>query len=829
MLSSTYRRYKSGHRHFVTWLLREARKQGIAVGSDMKRPDGELLLRCYLEIVEKLKQDPDWRVGRDQIVILANVIGLRAEQRRWNSDKDQNDGHQYPIVVLRRVQSTLEERCDPPYQQQDFRSTPLNKEKLSEISNIFEHLKLASTPSRCSSSAEKVSSTMSSVPLEKDTENDLLKPESAEEEIESEKTLAWSCFFNDFDDIRKAIRAIWKRYVDRDITLIHASLLTNLAFDQIRQFCQRQLALAPTTTGLEEADVCTWVYHNLNGPHPSDIESHNLALAEWCCADIVSALSVWKALRPENPGPRHTRNFGWIRPENEQSLGKHIRVSVANVIGALHGFAKFEKQNGGILPPPDILTRFNLQSSILDDFPLWTILGIRVSLDIQNQVRGHSNLPLQDLQASVQIFQARYAEHLQGIGDHPMDSTTHSLDLQALMDGSLCFTTRLYQILEPFADGFVLKDAKLPLLLPMPERMVQLTSHKMLESLPTLCGMLAYRIHYHLAFSSISLDNAYEVLVPALHLYNGLALENAMPKWEDMDFILAHQGIKRFYKISDPPRQVRDVLQRFSIAYGNSILNIIKTANPRQVSQNLGLEDIKNRHVRMHLAHDILGNLKPPFDINIKTLQGMSDYLLRRRGKSAPALDIQTKVKSVDSIDITDVLHIFDQVLEEDELHFHFDFAALTFRCVDLFTNIRESYRVKEEQEKERATYDVPSNGRPLDYAESLDRVLIPPNHFGSFLNTTRRIFASDPRTPDESRYWSIPGQVRRQYREDLRTIGVTLKEVSEAVSPLLEKEGSIELRKARSVVQQLLGQGDDDNNDNDDEEREEEEGGGTE
>lgn len=219
--------------------------------------------------------------------VLQRAIQARKRCANWfESSKfgnpSSNRGHQHFIELLQDILSALEQGrndrshpnstdvpCKTSRKSQDTESS------WTEISNSFQNLDFEDC-------------------LEEDSEveNDVESPEPStdttatceleEESLEMKMSMMIFYFFEDLHRIQNFLHKIWKRYKDKTMDLLSATLITNTAFELVRRSEQEILSSAPKMFSKKRSyDTIAAVIFYANGLNTGKNPTQKMELKEW--------------------------------------------------------------------------------------------------------------------------------------------------------------------------------------------------------------------------------------------------------------------------------------------------------------------------------------------------------------------------------------------------------------------------------------------------------------------------------------------------------------------------------------------------------------------
>lgn len=219
--------------------------------------------------------------------VLQRAIQARERCANWFEsskfgNQSSNRGHQHFIELLQDILSALDQgRNDRSYPNstdvpcKTSRKSKDTEPSWTEISNSFRNLDVEDY-------------------LEEDSEveNDEERPEPnndttatcelEEESLEMKMSMMIFYFFEDLHRIQNFQHKIWKRYKDKTMDLLSATLITNTAFELVRRSEQEILSSAPKLFSKKRSyDSIAAVIFYANGHNTGKNPAQKMELKEW--------------------------------------------------------------------------------------------------------------------------------------------------------------------------------------------------------------------------------------------------------------------------------------------------------------------------------------------------------------------------------------------------------------------------------------------------------------------------------------------------------------------------------------------------------------------
>ncbi|TGO53607.1 hypothetical protein BCON_0120g00040 [Botryotinia convoluta] len=207
--------------------------------------------------------------------VLQRAIHARKRCADWFEsskfgNQSSNKGDQHFIGLLHSSNTNVS--CKASRKSQDTESS------WTETSNSFQHLGIED----CLEEDSEVENDQESSKPNTDTSDTSDTCELEEEFLEMKMSLMIYYFFEDLHRIQDFLHGIWKRYKDKTLDLLSATLITNTAFELVCRSEQEFLGNAPKLFSKKRSyDTIAAVIFYSNGLNTGKDPTHKMELKEW--------------------------------------------------------------------------------------------------------------------------------------------------------------------------------------------------------------------------------------------------------------------------------------------------------------------------------------------------------------------------------------------------------------------------------------------------------------------------------------------------------------------------------------------------------------------
>ncbi|KAF7872868.1 uncharacterized protein EAF02_008939 [Botrytis sinoallii] len=219
--------------------------------------------------------------------VLQRAIQARQRCANWFEssnfeNQSSNKGHQHFIGLLKDILSALDQgRNDRSHSNSTYvpnKTTTKSQDteaSWNEISNSFQNLDVED----CLEEDSEVENDEESPEPNTDTPDTC---ELEEESLEMKMSMMIFYFFEDLHRIQNFLRGIWKRYKDKTLDLLSATLITNAVFELVRRSEQEILSNAPKLFSKKRSyDTIAAVIFYANGLNTGKDPTQKMESKEW--------------------------------------------------------------------------------------------------------------------------------------------------------------------------------------------------------------------------------------------------------------------------------------------------------------------------------------------------------------------------------------------------------------------------------------------------------------------------------------------------------------------------------------------------------------------
>ena len=633
-LLHTYRRYKADTDRVIRWLVDNSRYKVKA----------DVSANILPELARNVPPDHD---SEDVLRILDQVIQARTEcaaQYKYKSHhQTSNETHEHFVSVLKQVRHLL--RLSRPATAGSY--PPCPSTDASTLNNRFELLELQQ-------------------PVEWD-DAAIGGPPKKQLSAVGDDVFAHFCFLLDCHRIRKQVRRTWEQYRDKNISLIAASLTTNVAFDNIIKLHDDLVAEFPAYSSYESLEQIL-----LDNDKPVEDDSSRFhaipeALPGHEAYNVLSHFlqgyqqGLFRDFDPEDDRYELTSSI-----PNAHDITKLLARSIPDILCFLLAI-------GGEDGPIDefsctLQALYNSQELTV---PL--VLACNIFVDINAILLGNVQQAYHELKASA----LKAAVTLKKLD-------VHRDLLQA--DCSMPKTRETLASIDSFIETIVQDDtvAKFRAAHVRPARAT--APFYMLKHHPTLCGLLKFYLERSMCYVGLRLCNEWECCIGALHLYN--AVKSQIPSWTDMETLIDMYGESHVFK-GKAPTKPKEQLKKYMLAAGVSSSQ--SRRNHRRLQQTAG--------VLLFVKQPLLDVMRKRYSVqdgkkeSVTVLQDM-EYLFKRDDDS-PRTSLKVHAlrqwKTRKRLDPVIMLALVTEGVQQEEFQLCFDFVSMNRTCIELLRRLRNS------------------------------------------------------------------------------------------------------------------------------------------
>jgi hypothetical protein len=633
-LLHTYKRYKVDTDRVIRWLVDNSRYKVKA----------DVSVNILPELARNVPPDHD---SENVLRILDQVIQARAEcaaQYKYKSrHQASNETHEHFVSILKQVRHLL--RLSRPttatYHQ------PCPSTDASTLNNRFELLELQQ-------------------PLEWEDTTIGSSPKKQLSAV-GDDVFAHFCFLLDCHRIRKQVRRTWKQCRDKKISLIAASLTTNVAIDNITKLHNDLVAEFPAYSSYESLEQIL-----LDNDQPmKDDSSRFHAIPE-----ALPGHEAYNVLSHFLQGYQED-SFRDFDPEDDQheltsstpdshDVTKLLARSIPDIICFLLAIGG---ENGPIDEFSHMLQAFYNSRELR--VPL--VLACDIFVDINAIFLGDVQRAYHELRASA----LRAAVALKKLD-------VHQKLLQA--DCSIPITRETLASINLFIETAVQDDAVANFRAAhiRPARATE--PFYMLKHHPTLCGLLQFHLERSMCYVGIRLCNEWDCCMGVLHLYN--VVKSQVPSWTDMETLISMYGESHLFK-GKAPTKPKEQLKKYMLVAGVS--DSLSRHNHRRLQQTAG--------VLFFVKQPLLDIMRKRYSVqegkkeSAALLEDMKHLFKSDNDNPRTSLKIRAlrQWKTQKRLDPVDMLALITEGVQEEEFQLYFDFVSLNRTCIELLRRLRNS------------------------------------------------------------------------------------------------------------------------------------------
>lgn len=633
-LLDTYRRYKVDTDRVIHWLVVNSRYKVKANVSANILP-------------ELAKNVPPEQDSENILRILDQVIQARTEcalQYKHNIDHQaSNETHKHFVSILKQVRHFL--RLSRPATATQHASSPSTDART--INNRFELLELQQ-------------------PVQWDEESVEI-PSKEQLSTEGDDVFAHFCFLLDCHRIRKQVTRTWEQYRDKSISLVAASLTTNVAFDNIIKLHNDLVAVFPVYRSYESLEQIL-----LDDTKPAENDTSRIK-------DIPEALpghEAYNVLLHYLQGYQEGA-FRDFHPEDDHfeltmstpdsyDITKLLARTIPDILCFLLGL-------GGEHGPIDELSYMIQTFYESKELIVPLVFACNIFVDINAILFDDVQRAYYELKASA--LKAQVA--LRGIN-------VHNKALQA--DCSIPITRKTLESIKTFIEIAVQDDVVVKFRAAHVRPARETAPFYMLKHHPTLCGLLQFHLERSMSYLGIRLCDEWECCMGVLHLYN--AVSSQVPSWTDMETMIGMYGETYLFK-GKLPTKPKEQLKRYMLAAGAS----------SSYSQYQHRRLQKTPAVLLFVKQPLLDVMRKRYSVqdgkreSNMVLQDI-EYLFKSDHNGART-SLKTRAlrqwKARKKLDSVDMLALVTEGVQQEESQLYFDFVSMNRRCIELLRRLRNS------------------------------------------------------------------------------------------------------------------------------------------
>jgi len=218
-----------------------------------------------------------------------------------------------------------------------------------------------------------------------------------------------------------------------------------------------------------------------------------------------------------------------------------------------------------------------------------------------------------------------------------------------------------------------------------------------LATLPLLAGNKIWLVKYFTHRLGLQFCSAHQTSLAAAYLYQGTgACGILQERWEDMDFVIAHQNSQgRFLRTTDVG--LRSVARQYDMALGVSLQELARVERPRLPAHNI----CANKSVKLQSTSIFIkafcANGGSRRGITGRQHDGMDTmYECVRQAASAEGglkdPMVAAQWATAKELASTQLLQVLQDSLSADEPHLNFDYFSFFARCLDLLGKTSDVY-----------------------------------------------------------------------------------------------------------------------------------------
>ena len=616
-LCSTYSRYKEDNSKLATWLVEnvqlcghklpptthppklKGRERTLAHRAQKEGTTKPSVARISVDNFQKFaaiianSNKPKVEVPQALVSLLRRLISARkkcnahyAANTYSAEEASSNATHWYFIGILERVLELLSPLCHlkqqlPP---KEHTGTPPGPDNKNPLSDPFEELNLQEQTPRDPAPVrlddlEGVGAPSSEPP------NDL----SATVEVEAlpnqeDVRFRCLCVLNDLQDIRANLQDLWLRYKTFEVPLITACLKTDAAFRLARdienefskQFGQgysyakmfRDVFFKSTCSSEQQLPGDGF---SVKGQYTVLLNSSNTEASEQCFLQMWCVLNDFHRLvccsgdeckELEKDLPRLESLEPDLLTDNDNFAKAHFWRETIMLVQNMRAICWYMESDPSA--PDQFYTGLRELAVRGTNVPLWMAFSSRVYLDINDNL-GDADMtrPLQELDAVASRVKTVAKKCLIFLDD---------LDENAV-DGGFA---RSLSSFVAVADNILNDDG-----CNEPARVA-------FSGLPVSCVLAAFHLLHAIHTESLYFTDCIQSVIPAAHLLNALAEEQAIDmKWADMDELLRYHSRQHGF-VGEPPTSIPEYKRHLALAAGVSATNFCPQRRDKRFKKRSG-------------------------------------------------------------------------------------------------------------------------------------------------------------------------------------------------------------------------------------------------
>lgn len=757
-------------------------------------------MRHFVEIAKVVADstNPKIVVPTSIYTLLCDVISLRREVSRIlgepvTRDDGQVDGHIYFINVLERVKEILR----PMAEKIGFKNEVKPETSDQKLGNIFEVLTLEE-PSQLEPD--------NSVPVtaQQPNQNTLLDHSYDIEPSRSDFLFASLLFFRDLNEIRELVRTVWVDYSKGRASLIMASLLTNTSIDIIRRNLEDHLSAAGLQQDApEEKDWIDWVYSSgcigidlHYREHPVDpINFSTYQQADYFCLltfDIIK--TFMNDLRPDRLqfAKDYDAYLQFAKSPRERYFSD--KMFLTSFLSNLHNAAALKLDAG---PAIDDITRVFLEAKISETkhVPLWLVFALQIVLDTRVALQHDTSMAFQELQAAGQRATDITRHHFRFSRTQAVREERWHEDNDPQILKLISFVS-LWINQDPLT-----KAVKKWSTTNLEELGVDLKPFSLLMQHPLLCGSLAYWLSLSLQEIGISLANAYDSILSAVHLYNAARQSKDLSvSWPDIEYLISVHSAQRIF-VGGPPSEPEDFFKTFQIALGASVVNFAqhkRAARPRGTARHSG-----SRRLRKSIPiHEIFRSRYCSLGSRAELTNPKLDAVILETATQHPEMSnitaYATQWAQVRKLTSPQLLSILSVAITDEIPHLHFDYISMHIRCTTLLFDMRQKFITGADVQ----TSAIAGKKVEMPHSRYLAEVAMSEDSFAARVVTS--IFLADTKAAAAAAK-SVDSEAPLQ-SEKLRDANISLERASNLIGRVIKAEGDLCVAEAKAFCQRAQG-----------------------
>ncbi|KAH7135234.1 hypothetical protein B0J11DRAFT_502074 [Dendryphion nanum] len=711
---SLYTRYKKGTDKTIQWLAEIARPTGKvdhlfaipaghqtnrrAKGKARKQHKGavatsepqqyDLSAEAVRRLAEVCACIPHIRVPRTILIILADVISCRKEcaayYKSWKielvSKEKQNadGGHLHFIQVMQDVYHILKPKCA------ELEAATEQKDVKPKLLNLFEYLDVEDAVE----SGEPIEEF---VQPEAKTEKQIPQATYKLVETDSDSMFAIYAFLMETNSVRLFIRSIWADYKSHRGSVHILAEVTNVGMGLLRTLYNQFVDIHPQF--MEHRSILKKI-HQQTGNLTESYSSEDSTSTEFLGGHVtqvfensfILALDLKKKYGQEHSAfdyiTNATRHPDWqLTPDEQDWFFTLVCYWTQASAYDNNPIAYVHDQSG------QAFIHLRREASI----PTWVVFTSQALQDVRLELGAESDHVLKDFKQSSEWIIHDLSELL--------TNGTNFLDWQKRRG------TGIHQLIEQIKINAT-HD-------PIGEEMREIygtpgdrEDWTFYKNAPIYGGsrLQQWLLQYHnTAIFHCSETNA---ILDICHLYNAAQQSGLLPcdtKWQDIDFIIDHQGEKHLF-VGSRPQAINKIYTAHCIARGMSLTKLTTTHqgqpsqlhNPKNTGKSRALEPMaiyasvtrkwKDRRIVETRAQGDIGALRE---------QVVAAYIARHPHETE-IQDTETspttrkKKRNYTPLSPLQILQTFARALHADALPLSFNLFALNERCLRTLREVRD-------------------------------------------------------------------------------------------------------------------------------------------